>query len=243
MVIDIARSALIAIDVQNDFCPALQASDGKTLGGALAVSGGNEVVGPLNALAQRFAAEGAAVVATQDWHPENHVSFASSHPLSRVNDIIAIPIPQLSASISTRKEEGPYPAAIEQILWPDHCVQGSFGADFHPKFDLRPVRLVLRKGCRVELDSYSAFFENDRRTTTGLDAYLKGLGIGTVFLGGLATDYCVLYSALDAIRLGYETVLLSDAVRAVGHPEASLERAMTLMREAGVLFLESGSLL
>ncbi len=240
VVIDIARSALISIDVQNDFCPGILRSDGmRESPGALAVADGDAVVPPLNALAARFAAGGGKVVATQDWHPAGHVSFASAHAGAKVYDTVAVPVPE---SRPLRQGLPPAPAAVDQTLWPDHCVQGTFGAAFHPFFDLRPVTLVLRKGYRSGLDSYSAFFENDRTTATGLDGWLKGLGIGTVFLGGLATDYCVLYSALDAARLGYETVLLTDAVRGVGAPPGSIERALDLMREAGVLFMDSGSL-
>jgi nicotinamidase/pyrazinamidase len=128
------------------------------------------------------------------------------------------------------------------VLWPDHCVQGSAGAAFHDGLDLSPVRFILRKGTRESLDSYSAFFENDRLTPTGLDGLLKGLGIATVFLGGLALDYCVFYSALDAARLGFHTVVLSDAVRSVGAPQGSVERAMELMRESGVNFMDSGEI-
>ncbi|OHE74719.1 MAG: nicotinamidase [Treponema sp. RIFOXYC1_FULL_61_9] len=236
MVIDIARAALIAIDVQADFCP----------GGALAVPDGDAVVRPINVLAARFAATGGRVIATQDWHPEGHVSFASAHPGAALYDRIALaldadafpPVRQ-----PDRRTDVPLPAAVEQTLWPDHCVQGSAGAAFHPGFDTAPVSLILRKGFRNSLDSYSAFFENDRRTSTGLDGALKGLGLGTVFLCGLATDYCVLYSALDAARLGYETVIVSDAIRAVGVPEGSGERALQSMRDAGVLFIATEDLL
>jgi nicotinamidase/pyrazinamidase len=131
---------------------------------------------------------------------------------------------------------------MEQVLWPAHCVQGSGGAAFHDKLDLRPVNLILRKGFRRNLDSYSAFFENDRTTPTGLDGFLKGLGITTVALGGLATDYCVLYSALDAVRMGYKTMVLRDAVRGAGYPEGSVERALGEMEAAGIGILDSEDL-
>jgi nicotinamidase/pyrazinamidase len=215
MVIDFARSALIEVDIQNDFCP----------GGALAVEGGDEVIPPLNALAARFAREGGKVAATADWHPAGHVSFASSHRGKKPGDYIP-----------------PEGDGGEQALWPDHCVQGSPGAAFHRELDLRPVNLIIRKGYRRELDSYSAFFENDRRSPTGLEGYLRGLGIQSLCFGGLATDYCVLYSALDAARLGFRTLVLSDAVRGVGSPEGSVERAWRLLREAGALIIESGAL-
>ena len=236
MVIDIARSALIAIDIQVDFCR----------GGALAVANGDDVVQPVNSLATRFSRTGGRVIATQDWHPEGHVSFASAHGGAALYDRIAIALdeePTSQPRAFQRIEAAARPSAVDQTLWPDHCVRGSAGAAFHPGFDTAPVNLVLRKGFRISLDSYSAFFENDRRTPTGLDGFLKGLAIGTVFLCGLATDYCVLYSALDAVRLGYETVVVKDAVRAVGVPEGSEERAFQAMREAGVLFIASEDLL
>jgi nicotinamidase/pyrazinamidase len=197
MNIDPAQSALIEIDVQNDFCPA----------GSLAVDRGDEVIGPLNTLAASLAKVGAKVVATADWHPAGHVSFAGAG--------------------------GP---------WPDHCVQGTRGAAFHERLDLRPVSLIIRKGFRPTLDSYSAFFENDRSTATGLEGYLKSLGVDTVLLGGLATDYCVLYSALDAVCSGFKTVVLSDAVRGVGLPAGSIEKAWETMKNAGVVFALSSDI-
>ena len=227
MVIDISRSVLIAIDVQKDFCP----------GGALAVAGGDEVVGPINKLSARFAAAGGKVVATQDWHPRGHVSFASSHADAKPFDVVAVPVPDTRIAVDA---DAPVPAAVDQALWPDHCVQGTDGADFHAGFDLRPICLIVRKGSRAALDSYSAFFENDRATPTGLDGWLKGLGLRTLFLCGLATDFCVLYSALDAVRLGYQTIVFLDACRGVGAPDGSVERAIGLMRESGVHFMNSG---
>ena len=193
MTLDFPHSALIIVDLQNDFCP----------GGALAVEKGGEVIEPLNRLAAAFAAQSGRVVATQDWHPEAHVSFGQ---------------------------------------WPEHCVQGSRGADFHEALDQWPIDLIIRKGFRPGLDSYSAFFENDRKTATGLDGYLKSLSINTLVLGGLAADYCVLYSALDAAGLGYKTMVAVDAVRGVGMPEGSVERAFEQMKKAGVIITESGEI-
>jgi nicotinamidase/pyrazinamidase len=202
MNINAARTALIEIDVQNDFCPSYVLSSGEQLPpGSLAVEKGDEVIGPLNALAASLAKADAKVVATADWHPAGHVSFTGA--------------------------QGP---------WPDHCVQGSPGAAFHERLDLKPVSLIIRKGFRPSLDSYSAFFENDRSTATGLEGYLKSLGLDTVLLGGLATDYCVLYSALDAVRSGFKTVVLTDAVRGVGLPAGSIEQAWETMKNAGVIF-------
>ncbi|MDR3356283.1 MAG: bifunctional nicotinamidase/pyrazinamidase [Spirochaetaceae bacterium] len=202
MTINFERSALIEIDVQNDFCP----------GGALAVADGDKVVAPLNEAASRFAAARAPVVATQDWHPAGHCSFASAEAAGKW------------------RAEG-------EVLWPDHCVQGTAGADFHPALDLRPVTLVVRKGFRPHVDSYSAFFENDRKTPTGLAAYLRELGVDTVYLGGLATDYCVYFSALDAVKLRFNTYLLSGAVRGVNYPEGSTEKALLSMKNSGVLLV------
>jgi nicotinamidase/pyrazinamidase len=192
-------AALIEIDVQNDFCP----------GGALAVADGDAVIAPLNETARRFAAAGSPVIATQDWHPAGHCSFAST---------------------------GRKPAEGE-VLWPDHCVQGSAGADFHPALDLKPVTLIVRKGFRPAIDSYSAFFENDRKTSTGLAACLRGLGVDTVYMGGLATDYCVFFSAMDAVNLGFTVYLLKDAVRGVNYPEGSVEKALSAMKSAGVVMV------
>ena len=220
MVINFPASALIIIDVQNDFCP----------GGELGVENGDQVIEPLNRLSMHFAARAGRVVATQDWHPANHVSFAASHKNKKPGDKVDIPL-QNGAGI------------IEQILWPVHCVQGSRGADFHEGLDLRPINIIIRKGFRCGLDSYSAFFENDRKTSTGLDGYLKTLSIDTLVLGGLATDYCVLYSALDAVTLGYKTIVVLDAVRGVGIPEGSVKRALALLEQAGVLIAQSGDFL
>jgi nicotinamidase/pyrazinamidase len=222
MFINPSKAALIEIDAQNDFCPPYTLSSGEKLPpGALAVEGGDEVIEPLNLLALAFAASGARVVATADWHPRDHVSFAGAHPGKKAGETVELPGTGL------------------QTLWPDHCVQGTRGADFHERLDLRPAGLIIRKGFRQSLDSYSAFFENDRRTPTGLEGWLKFLGIDTVVMGGLATDYCVLYSALDAAALGFNTVVLSDAVRGVGFPAGSVGAAMDRMKKAGVRFSPS----
>ncbi|GHT58065.1 nicotinamidase [Spirochaetia bacterium] len=217
MTFDIAKTALLEIDIQNDFCP----------GGALAVDKGDEVIGPINALAAGFAGHGGRVIATADWHPAGHVSFASSHTGKKSGDVLE---PAINGGDA-------------QVLWPDHCVQGSAGADFHKTLDLKSVNLIIRKGFRKNLDSYSAFFENDRKTPTGLEGYLKFLGIDTVVIGGLATDYCVLYSALDAAAIGLETIVLTDAVRGVGFPEGSVERAFQSMQDAGIILASSTEVL
>lgn len=180
-------------------------------GGALAVAGGDEVVAPANALMSRFS----HVILTQDWHPAEHRSFASAHPGRAPHERIEMPYG-------------------DQTLWPDHCVQGTSGADFHPDLDTRRASLIVRKGMRAAIDSYSAFFENDRRTATGLGGCLRELGVRRVFLCGLATDYCVRYSALDARRLGFEAVVLTAACRAIDLG-GSLADALSEMRQAAVM--------
>jgi len=216
-----ATALLLIIDAQNDFCPAYSFGGERHPGGSLAVRGGCAVIEPLNELSAAFARLGGRVAATQDWHPEGHASFASSHPGKKPGDLIDL--------------EG----APGQALWPDHCVRGSRGARFHAGLDLRPASLIVRKGFRPGLDSYSAFFENDRKTPTGLEGWMRGLGIEAVVIGGLATDYCVFFSAMDARRLGFEVVLAEDAARGVGFPEGSVERAASEMRSAGVAFSDS----
>jgi nicotinamidase/pyrazinamidase len=179
-------------------------------GGALAVARGDEVVPVANRLAERFS----HVVMTQDWHPPGHSSFASTHEGRAPFETIALPY-------------GP------QTLWPDHCVQGTAGAAFHPDLRLPRAELVIRKGFRPAIDSYSAFFENDRRTPTGLGGYLRERGLERLFLVGLATDFCVHYSAIDARRLGFAVVLVEDGCRAIDL-DGSLALAMRAMAAAGV---------
>jgi nicotinamidase/pyrazinamidase len=160
------------------------------------------------------------VVATQDWHPRNHVSFASNHPGKSPFDVI--------------------PAASgDQVLWPDHCVPGTSGARFHPDLDTLPFDLIVRKGMNPELDSYSAFFENDHKTPTGLHFYLNGLGVETVYLVGLALDVCVFYSALDAVQLGYRTIVVQDACRGIDSPPGSLNERLEQMRGAGIRLMNA----
>jgi nicotinamidase/pyrazinamidase len=200
--------ALIIIDPQLDFCP----------GGALAVAGGDEIMAPVAALAPGFE----LVVVTQDWHPEGHSSFASSH--------------EGAAPFGTAQM--PYG---EQMLWPDHCVQGSAGAGFHPALApaLERAHLILRKGFHPGVDSYSAFYENDRTTRTGLSGYLRDKQVRRCVLVGLAFDFCVAYSALDAVRDGFEAVVLKDLTRAIAMPAAAggttADEAEARFEEAGVV--------
>jgi nicotinamidase/pyrazinamidase len=183
-------------------------------GGALAVADGDAVVPVVNALLPRFD----TVVLTQDWHPANHQSFASQHAGKAPFEMTDMPY-------------GP------QVLWPDHCVQGSAGAAFHPDLNTTPAQLVIRKGFRAGIDSYSAFFENDRSTATGLHGYLQDRGAQEVTLTGLATDYCVFYTAMDAVRLGYGVTLVQNACRAIDL-DGSLAEAMAQMQAAGVQFVD-----
>jgi nicotinamidase/pyrazinamidase len=192
--------ALIVIDVQNDFCP----------GGALAVPGGDEVVEPINALIET--AE--MVILSQDWHPQDHTSFASNHTNKSPFETIQMD----------------YGA---QNLWPTHCVQGSDGAAFHPKLRTDAANAIIRKGTRRSIDSYSTFFENDRKTPTGLVGLLRDRGVTHVRLAGLALDFCVAYSAMDAADQGFSVTVIENACRAIDN-DNSLANAVEMMRVKGV---------
>ncbi|MFQ6017306.1 MAG: bifunctional nicotinamidase/pyrazinamidase [Kiloniellaceae bacterium] len=187
-------------------------------GGALAVPEGDAIVPLVNRLAARLP----HVLLTQDWHPPGHESFASSHPGRQPFETIEVAY-------------GP------QTLWPDHCVQGTDGAAFHRGLDATRAELILRKGFRPEIDSYSAFYENDRKTATGLAGYLRSRGITRVFLVGLATDFCVRFSAVDAAKEGFEAVVIEDACRAIDL-EGSLAAAKQAMGQAGVSFMTTEAL-
>ncbi|GLI92305.1 bifunctional nicotinamidase/pyrazinamidase [Methylocystis echinoides] len=200
-----ASDALLIVDVQNDFCA----------GGALEVDGADDVIPAINRLAGAFR----NVLLTQDWHPANHLSFASSHPRCVAFDTIEVPYGR-------------------QTLWPDHCVQGTRGADFHPRLETPHAALVLRKGFRREIDSYSAFFENDRRTRTGLAGYLRERGLTRLFLAGLAFDFCVRYSSEDAASLGFETFVVEDACRPIDR-NGSLAAARAGMRALEIACISS----
>ena len=226
VLMDINKTLLLIIDVQNDFCPGYTSASGQKLAdGALAVNDGGSVIPPLNLISKAVALKNGRVAATQDWHPLGHVSFASSHNGKKPGDVT-----------DTAAVKG-------QVLWTNHCVEGTWGAAFHDELDMKPVSLIIRKGFRKELDSYSAFFENDKKTSTGLDGWIKSLGIETVILGGLATDYCVFYSAMDCKNSGFKTIIAEDAVRGVGIPDGSVENAVKKMKEAGIEFLSSAEIL
>ncbi len=199
----VATEALIVIDIQNDFCP----------GGALAVAGGDEIIPRVNALMQEFP----VTVLTQDWHPEEHSSFAALHDAAPYSTI--------------QMPYGP------QTLWPVHCVWGTEGAACHPALAIDPADLILRKGFRPEVDSYSAFFENDHVTPTGLTGYLRERGITDLSFVGLAHDFCVAWSAIDAAKLGFAVKVLEGACRAIDL-NGSLAAARDAMRAAGVTLAE-----
>ena len=178
--------------------------------GALEVAGGNEIVSDINQEMKKYD----CIVLTQDWHPKGHSSFAISHEGKNPLDVVKMPYG-------------------DQVLWPEHCIQGSKGAEFHFKLDTDRASAVIRKGSNPLIDSYSAFFENDRRTATGLDGYFKTLGIEKIYLVGLATDFCVNYSAQDAAKLGYKVSVFEGMCRAIDL-NGSLELARTEMRDCGV---------
>jgi nicotinamidase/pyrazinamidase len=188
-------------------------------GGALAVPRGDEIVPIVNRLAAAFE----HVVLTQDWHPRDHLSFAANHAGRQPFDTIALPYG-------------------EQVLWPVHCVQGTSGAALHDGLGAPHARLAIRKGCRREVDSYSAFMEADRRTGTGLTGYMREHGVTRVWCCGLATDYCVAWSALDARAAGFDVVVIEDACRAIDL-DGSLERARAQLNAAGVVSMSAGEVL
>ena len=192
--------ALLVIDVQNDFC----------LNGALAVAGGDTIVQPINTSMYKFN----TVVLTQDWHPTNHKSFASSHENKSPFDTVEM-------------------FYGEQVLWPNHCIQGSKGARFHPDLNHTRADVIIRKGSNPAVDSYSAFYENDKVTPTGLHGYLKNRDVTKLTLVGLATDYCVAFSALDAAKLGYAVTVRLDMARSID-TQGSLNAAIDKMAKAGI---------
>ncbi|MCH1412781.1 MAG: bifunctional nicotinamidase/pyrazinamidase [Rhodobacteraceae bacterium] len=194
------KTALLVIDVQNDFCP----------GGALQVVGGNDIIPDINQEMTKYD----YIILTQDWHPKGHSSFATSHDGRNPLDVIEMPYG-------------------DQVLWPDHCVQGSYGAEFHSGLNTARANAVIRKGSHPLIDSYSAFFENDRKTPTGLNGYFRSLEIGKINLVGLATDFCVNYSAQDAAKLGYKVSVFEKMCRSIDI-NGSLALARTEMRECGV---------
>lgn len=203
------QDVLVVVDVQYDFLP----------GGSLAVTGGDEIISLINTLARRFT----NVVFTQDWHPADHVSFASQHQGKA-------PFETIELDYGT------------QVLWPDHCIQGTRGAEISRDLDIAHAQLIIRKGYNRQVDSYSGFQEADRRTRTGLAGYLRERGLTRVYVVGLATDFCVAWTALDARAQGLDTVIIEDATRAID-ADGSLARAWADMNDAGVTRLMSRDVL
>ena len=203
------KNALLIIDVQNDFCPD----------GALAVNAGNEIISLLNSIVHQFD----LVVATQDWHPAGHISFASTHKRKTGDKILV--------------------NGIEQELWPDHCIQGSHGAALHSALNTDPINMIIRKGLNRHIDSYSGFFENDRKTKTGLMGYLKEMEAGNLYIGGLALDYCVYFSACDAKKMGFNTFVIEDAARGVNIPVNNISYKKNDMKKKGIKIIKHENIL
>lgn len=203
------KKALILVDLQNDFCP----------GGALAVPHGDEVIDVANRMQKHFD----LIVATQDWHPADHGSFAATHPGKKPGEVIDL-------------------HGLEQVLWPVHCVQGTHGAEFVQGLATEKIAHVIQKGTDPEIDSYSGFHDNGHRKATGLGKYLHEQGVEDVYILGLATDYCVKFTALDARREGFTTYLIEDGCRGVELKEGDMARALQEMRQAGAIILESGQI-
>lgn len=201
------KRAFLLVDIQNDFVP----------GGALPTRNGDEVIAVANLLQPNFG----LVVATQDWHPADHRSFASMHPGKSPGDVIDL-------------------NGLEQVLWPDHCVQGSRGAELHPALDRTRLARIIQKGTDREIDSYSGFFDNGHRKSTGLEDYLAAEAVTDVYIAGLATDYCVRWTAIDALRLGFATHVVVDACRGVDLQPGDTERAIEEMRAVGARIVRSG---
>ena len=201
--------AIILVDIQNDFCP----------GGALPVKEGDAVVNVANQVMSQFE----LVVATQDWHPSDHKSFASQHPGLNVGEQFTL-------------------GDLPQIAWPDHCVQGTTGAEFHPKLDVESVHQVFQKGTDTEIDSYSGFFDNGHKRATGMGDFLLDQGVQEVYVLGLATDYCVKFTALDAIDLGLKTNLIVDGCRGVDLKAGDVDAAILEMKSSGVVVMSSEEL-
>jgi nicotinamidase/pyrazinamidase len=202
--------ALICVDIQNDFCP----------GGSLEVKEGDQVIPVANKLMAHFD----LVVATQDWHPANHKSFAAMHPWRYPGDVIDL-------------------NGLQQILWPIHCVQGSFGAEFAPGLNTDAFEAVFVKGTDTEIDSYSGFFDNGHRKATGLGDYLKEKGVNEVYILGLALDVCVKFTVLDALGLGFKTYLVEDGCRGVNLNEGDSDKALSEMREKGAIIAQSDQII
>lgn len=209
MLKQVKQSVLIVVDVQNGFTP----------GGNLAVANADEIIPKINQLAQKFE----HIVLTQDWHPDQHISFADNHPNKKPFETIELDYGR-------------------QVLWPKHCVQGTHDAEFHPHLNIPTAQLIIRKGCHQNIDSYSAFMEADRKTPTGLNGYLREHQINTVYIVGIATDFCVAWTAIDAAELGFDTYVIEDACTAIDL-NGSLQQAWQDMSQKGVHRIEASSIL
>lgn len=209
MLKQVKQSVLIVVDVQNGFTP----------GGNLAVANADEIIPKINQLAQKFE----HIVLTQDWHPDQHISFADNHPNKKPFETIELDYGR-------------------QVLWPKHCVQGTHDAEFHPHLNIPTAQLIIRKGCHQNIDSYSAFMEADRKTPTGLNGYLREHQINTLYIVGIATDFCVAWTAIDAAELGFDTYVIEDACKAIDL-NGSLQQAWQDMSQKGVHRIEASSIL
>lgn len=205
---------LLIVDVQNDFVP----------GGNLPVEQGDEIIGGINEVAVAFKKKDGLIVLTQDWHPPNHKSFASAHPGKN-------PFDEFTAD------------GIGPVLWPDHCVQGEKGADFHPALNTSLADEIIQKGSNPEIDSYSGFLENDKKTETGLAKYLKSVEVTRVFVCGLALDYCVYFTAMDGKTFGFDVWFIIDLTRGIDVPEGNISNALETMTKGGIKFVKSKTLL
>lgn len=208
------KDALIIVDMQYDFLP----------GGALPVEKGDIIIEGINKIAAKFHNNLAAVILTQDWHPKGHLSFASSHPNKEPGDLYT----------SEDKAVGP-------VLWPDHCVQGSQGADFHENLQVEFARAIIRKGINPKVDSYSAFLENDKQHETGLRGYLNSIKIERIFICGLALDYCCYFTAIDGVNFGFKTHVIIDLTKGIDEPENNISNALDDMNKNRVVFLSKNS--
>ena len=208
------HDALIIVDMQNDFMP----------GGALSVDEGDQIIDSINKVAEIFKENNGIIVLTQDWHPKNHMSFASSH---------------------TGKDPGVefHSEGIGPILWPDHCIQGSKGANFHDKLKVTLAHAIIRKGYNPKVDSYSGFIENDKKSETGLAGYLNSLKIKRIFICGLALDYCCYFTALDGFNFGFDVYFLVNLTRGIDLPPGNISKSLQHMRDKGIKFATKDNLI
>ena len=208
------KDALIIIDMQNDFIP----------GGSLAVEEGDLIIEDINKIAHKFKENNGTIILTQDWHPQNHLSFASNHKGKNPGD-------------EYMSEDG----AIGPVLWPDHCVQGTYGTEFHKDLKIDLADKIIQKGMNPNVDSYSGFQDNDKKSETGLRKYLNAKKIKRIFVSGLALDYCCYYTAMDGLEFGYEVYFLVNLTRGVDLPEGNVENALKNLKKSGIKFVKNES--